>query len=77
MYFISVPISRVQWFVSLSLQESWTPHKVPTDFALTNTTFSLQLRRLNHAWITDRRKLESWAAALTDMGCPLGNTFGK
>jgi len=34
------------------------------------------IRRIDHEWMTDRRKLEVWSAALRDKGCPLDNTFG-
>jgi len=34
------------------------------------------IRRLDHDWMTDRGKLETWAAALRENGCPLENTFG-
>lgn len=34
------------------------------------------IRRINHSFMTDRTKLEMWAAALEAKGCPLPNTFG-
>jgi len=34
------------------------------------------IRRLDHEWMTDRNKLEMWARALAEKGCPLENTFG-
>ena len=34
------------------------------------------IRRINHGWLTDRRKLDDLARALSEAGCPLDNTFG-
>lgn len=34
------------------------------------------IRRIDHAWMTERNKLENFARALLEAGCPLENTFG-
>ena len=34
------------------------------------------IRRIDHTWMTDRNKLENYARALSEAGCPLENTFG-
>jgi len=34
------------------------------------------IRKINPSWMTDRQRLEMWAAAIEAKGCPLPNTFG-